>query len=64
MSSEGKRAYVTAKGYIPDVLREMDLFEGVSLTDKEKTTIYELLDETVLLMKSEEKNNTDEIALR
>lgn len=55
LSAEGKNAYITAKGHILDALREMDLFEGASLTDKEKTTIYELLDETAFLMKSEEK---------
>ena len=54
LSPEGKSAYVTAKGRILDALREMDLFEGVSLTDNEKNTIYKLLDETAFLMKSEE----------
>ncbi len=53
---EVKSAYITAKGRILDVLREMDLFkgDGASLTDEEKNTIYELLDETAFLMKSEE----------
>jgi len=51
---EVKSAYITAKGRILDVLREMDLFEGSSLTDEEKNTIYELLNETAFLMKSEE----------
>ncbi|PHR54092.1 MAG: hypothetical protein COA44_14335 [Arcobacter sp.] len=54
LSPEAKNAYVAAKGHILDALREMDLFKGVSLNDKEKTTIYELLDETAFLMKSEE----------
>lgn len=54
LSPEAKSAYITAKGRILDVLREMDLFEGASLTDEEQTTIYELLDETAFLMKSEE----------
>jgi len=54
LSPEVKSAYITAKGRILDVLRKMDLFEGASLTDEEKTTIYELLDETAFLMKSEE----------
>ncbi|MDQ7044039.1 MAG: hypothetical protein Q9M34_11000 [Sulfurimonas sp.] len=54
LSPEGKNAYVAAKGRILDVLRNMDLFEGVSLSDKEKTTIYELLNETAFLMQSEE----------
>ncbi len=53
---EVKSAYIAAKGRILDVLREMDLFkgEGASLTDEEKSTIYQLLDETAFLMKSEE----------
>jgi hypothetical protein len=55
MSPEGKNAYITAKGRILEALREMDLFEGVSLSDAEKNTIYELLNETAFLMKSEEK---------
>lgn len=56
LSPEAKSAYVTAKGHILEVLREMDLFEGAgSLTDKEKSTIIELLNETAFLMKSEEK---------
>ncbi|MDF1878549.1 hypothetical protein JHD46_02715 [Sulfurimonas sp. SAG-AH-194-C20] len=54
LSPQGKNAYVTAKKQILDALREMDLFEGVSLSDKETATIYELLDETAFLMKSEE----------
>lgn len=54
LSPEGKNAYVTAKGHILEALREMDLFEGVSLSEKEKNTIYELLNETAFLMKSEE----------
>lgn len=55
LSPEGKSAYVTAKGRILEALREMDLFEGVSLSDDEKTTITKLLNETAFLMKSEEK---------
>lgn len=54
LSPDGKNAYVTAKGRILDALREMDLFEGTSVTDEEKSTIYELLNETAFLMKSEE----------
>jgi hypothetical protein len=30
----------------------MDLLKDVSLTDEEKSTIYELLDDTAFLMKS------------
>ena len=55
LSPEAKSAYVTAKGRILEALREMDLVEGTSLTDQEKTTIYELLNETAFLMKSEEE---------
>jgi hypothetical protein len=51
---EAKSAYVTAKGRILDTLREMDLFEDATITDQEKTTIYELLNETAFLMQSEE----------
>jgi len=54
LSPEAKSAYVTAKGRILESLRKMDLFEGTSLNDKEKSTVYELLDETAFLMKSEE----------
>ncbi len=54
LSPEGKNAYIAAKARILEALRKMDLFEGVSLTDEEKSTIYELLDETAFLMKSEE----------
>ncbi|MHB8099070.1 MAG: hypothetical protein ACYDD5_05750 [Sulfuricurvum sp.] len=56
LSPQAKNAYVTAKGHVLEALREMDLFEGAgSLTDKEKSTIIELLNETAFLMKSEEK---------
>ncbi|HIP20204.1 MAG TPA: hypothetical protein EYG70_03680 [Sulfurimonas sp.] len=54
LSPEGKSAYVSAKGRILEALRAMDLFEGVSLSDQEKTTIQELLDETAFLMQSTE----------
>lgn len=54
LSPEAKSAYVTAKGRILEALREMDLFEGSSLSNEEKATIYELLNETAFLMKSEE----------
>lgn len=55
LSPEGKSAYISAKGRILEALRKMDLFEGVSLSDGEKNTIYELLNETAFLMKSEEQ---------
>lgn len=56
LSPQAKSAYIAAKGHILEALREMDLFEGsASLTDKEKNTIIELLNETAFLMKSEEK---------
>lgn len=53
LSPEGKAAYVAAKTRILEALGKMDLLEGVSLTDEETSTIYELLDETAFLMKSE-----------
>ena len=55
LSPQAKNAYVTAKGQILEALRQMDLLEGTSLSDAEKNTIYDLLNETVFLMKSEEK---------
>ncbi|MDF1877319.1 hypothetical protein JHD47_05765 [Sulfurimonas sp. SAG-AH-194-L11] len=54
LSPAGKNAYVAAKKKILDTLREMNLFEGASLSDEERTTIYELLNETAFLMQSEE----------
>jgi hypothetical protein len=54
LSPEGKDAYIVAKARILDALGKMDLLEDVSLTDEEKNTIYELLDDTAFLMKSEE----------
>lgn len=56
LSQDAKSAYIAAKAKILESLREMDLFEGArSLTDKEKNTIIELLNETAFLMKSEEE---------
>lgn len=55
LSPHVKSAYITAKGQILEALRKMDLFQGLSLTDQEKSTIYELLNETAFLMQSEEK---------
>ena len=52
LSSEGKDAYITAKTRILDAIGKMDLLKDVSLTDEEKNTIYELLDDTAFLMKS------------
>jgi hypothetical protein len=55
LSPQAKSAYIAAKAKVLEALREMDLFEGsASLTDKEKNTIIELLNETAFLMKSEE----------
>ena len=54
LSPEAKSAYVAAKAKILEALRKMDLFEGTTLTDGEKNTINELLNETAFLMKSEE----------
>jgi len=56
LSPEGKNAYVTAKKQILDVLREMNLLDGVSISEQERATVYELLDETAFLMKSEENS--------
>jgi hypothetical protein len=52
LSPEGKDAYITAKTRILDAIGNMDLLKDVSLTDEEKSTIYELLDDTAFLMKS------------
>jgi len=54
LSPEGKNAYIAAKARILEALSKMDLLEDVSLTAEEKSTIYELLDETAFLMKSKE----------
>ena len=51
---EAKDAYIAAKKRILDAIAKMDLLEGVSLTQEEQTTIYELLDDTAFLMKTEE----------
>lgn len=49
LSPEVKDAYIAAKTRILDAIGKMDLFEGVSLTEEEKNTIYELLDDTAFL---------------
>lgn len=54
LTPEAKNAYIHAKGRILEALREMDLLEGVSISEAEKNTVYELLNETAFLMKSEE----------
>lgn len=55
LSPQAKSAYITAKGHILEALREMDLFESAGpLSDKEKSTIIELLNETAFLMQSKE----------
>lgn len=51
---EAKDAYIAAKKRILDAIAKMDLLEGVSLSEEEQQTIYELLDDTAFLMKSEE----------
>ena len=51
---EAKDAYISAKKRILDAIAKMDLLEGVSLTQEEQKTIYELLDDTAFLMKTEE----------
>ena len=54
LSPEAKDAYIAAKTRILDAIGKMDLLEGVSLTQEEQNTIYELLDDTAFLMKSDE----------
>ncbi|WP_309497102.1 hypothetical protein [Sulfurovum sp.] len=54
LSPEGKDAYIAAKARILDVIGKMDLLEDVSLSEEEKSTIHELLDDTAFLMKTEE----------
>ena len=51
---EAKDAYIAAKTRILDAIGKMDLLEDVSLTGEEKNTIFELLDDTVFLMKPNE----------
>ena len=54
LSPEVKDAYIAAKTRILDAIGKMDLLENVSLTEEEQSTIYELLDDTAFLMKSDE----------
>ena len=54
LSPEVKDAYIAAKARILDAIGKMDLLEGVSLTQEEQNTVYELLDDTAFLMKSDE----------
>ena len=54
LSPEAKDAYIAAKTRILDAIGKMDLLEGVSLTQEEQNIIYELLDDTAFLMKSDE----------
>ena len=51
---EAKDAYIAAKTRILDAIGKMDLLEDVSLSQEDKNTIYELLDDTAFLMKSDE----------
>ena len=51
---EAKDAYIAAKTRILDAIGKMDLLEGVSLSEEEQNTIYELLDDTAFLMKTNE----------
>ena len=53
LSPEAKDAYIAAKARILEALGKMDLLESVSLSDEEKSTVLELLNETAFLMKSE-----------
>lgn len=52
LSTDAKDAYIAAKTQILEAISKMDLLANTSLTDEEKTTIYELLDDTAFLMKS------------
>jgi len=54
LSPEAKDAYIAAKARILEALGKMDLLKDTSLTDKEQSTVYELLNETAFLMKSKE----------
>lgn len=51
---EAKDAYIAAKTRILEAIGKMDLLEGVALSDEEINTIYELLDDTAFLMKTDE----------
>lgn len=51
---EAKDAYIAAKKRILEAIGKMDLLEGVDLSEEEQRTIYELLDDTAFLMKTEE----------
>ncbi len=53
LSPEAKDAYIAAKTRILDAIGEMDLLQGVSLSEEEQNTIYELLDDTAFLMKTD-----------
>ena len=50
---EAKDAYIAAKTRILEAIAKMDLLENVELTQEEQNTIYELLDDTAFLMKSD-----------
>lgn len=50
---EAKDVYIAAKARILEAIGKMELLEDVSLTEEEQNTIYELLDDTAFLMKSE-----------
>jgi len=50
---EAKDAYISAKKCILEAIAKMDLLEGVELSDEEQETIYELLDDTAFLMKTD-----------
>ena len=51
---EAKDAYIAAKKRILEAIGNMDLLEGTDLSAEEIETIYELLDDTAFLMKTEE----------
>lgn len=54
LSPELKDAYIAAKTRILDAIGKMDLLEDVSLSEEDQNTIYELLDDTAFLIRSDE----------
>lgn len=54
MRPEAKDAYIAAKARILDAIRDMDLLTDTMLSEEEKKTVMELLNDTSFLMQSEE----------
>ena len=53
LNPEVKEAYISAKTRILETIAKMDLFEKSSLSQEDRDTIIELLNDTSFLMKSE-----------